>query len=155
MFKIGKRKEFEFSKFFKKVIEATEDQDIHEHWDFCVKYDVKMIKRKKRHEEHDENIHWVEIKNVNGNRGWLYGDSDYFSFEIIDYWIVVKKEDLIEFISEKCASKEWSNKPSLYKLYQRNGRKDIITMVKTIDLMYISSYVLKKNDRTADTSKEN
>ena len=120
------------------------EEDIHEHWDFCVKYDVKMIKRKKRDQDYDENIHWVELKNVNGDKGWLYGEADYFSFEIIDYWIVVKREDLAEFIAEKCAQKQWSNSPSLYKLYQRNGRKDVITMVKTIDLMYISADIVKK-----------
>ena len=140
----GKRKEVEFSKFFKKVKEATMEEDIHEHWDFCVKYDVKMIKRKKRDQDYDENIHWVELKNVNGDKGWLYGEADYFSFEIIDYWIVVKREDLAKFITEKCAQKQWSNSPSLYKLYQRNGRKDVITMVKTIDLMYISADIVKK-----------
>jgi len=142
----GKRKEIEFSKFFKNVNEATKEQDIHEHWDFCVKYDVKMIKRRKRHEDYDETIHWVELKNVNGDKGWLYGEADYFSFEILDYWIVVKREDLAEFIAKKCASKQWSNRPALYKLYQRNGRKDVITMVKTIDLMYISADIVKKND---------
>lgn len=142
----GKRKEVEFSKFFKNVNEATKEQDIHEHWDFCVKYDVKMIKRRKRHEDYDETIHWVELKNVNGDKGWLYGEADYFSFEILDYWIVVKREDLAEFIAKKCALKQWSNRPALYKLYQRNGRKDVITMVKTIDLMYISADIVKKND---------
>ncbi|MGA1702645.1 MAG: hypothetical protein ACO393_04085 [Methylophilaceae bacterium] len=144
MLSIGKRKEVEFAKFFEKVQEATKEQDIKEHWDFNVRYDVKMIKRKKRNEGFDENIHWVELRNVNGDKGWLYGEADYFSFEVLDYWIVVSKNNLTKFISEKCASKKWSNKPELYKLYQRNGRKDIITMVKTIDLMYICSEILKK-----------
>jgi len=140
----GKRKEVEFSKFFNKVKEATREQDIHEHWDFCVKYDVKMIKRQRRGGEFDENIHWVELMNVNGDRGWLYGDADYFSFEVQDYWIIVKQETLASFIKEKCADKVWSDKPSLYKLYRRKDRKDIITMVKTIDLLYICNDILKK-----------
>ena len=29
----------------------------------------------------DENIHFVEFKNVLGKKGWLYGDADGFAFE--------------------------------------------------------------------------
>ena len=144
MLKIGKQKEVEFSKFFKDCKNSTEEQDMKEHWDLMVKYDVKMLKRKNRHSDFNENIHWVELQNVNGAVGWLYGRADFFTFEIVDYWIVVSKEDLQIFISKKCAKKEWSKTPELYKLYRRNGRKDIITMVKTIDLMYISSSIIKK-----------
>lgn len=142
----GKHKEFQFSKFFEKVLASTPTQDIHEHWDFAVRYDVKMIKKELRGGEYDENIHWVEIKNVHGNSGWLYGDADFFSFELDSYWVIVEKVTLQEFIKEKCRHKLMCDTPQLYKLYQRTSRKDIITLVKTIDLMFISCRVIKKHD---------
>ena len=140
----GKQKEFQFSKFFEKVVASTREQDIQEHWDFAVRYDVKMIKRELRGGEYDENIHWVEIKNVHGNRGWLYGEADFFSFEVDSYWVIVAKDTLQELIKEKCHRKQVCDTPQLYKLYQRTSRKDIITLVKTIDLMFISCGVVKK-----------
>ena len=144
MLQIGKRKEREFAEFFKKIIFSTEEQDMKEHWDLAVKYDVKMIKRQNRRGDFDENIHWVEIKNVHGDDGWLLGKADFFSFELQDYWVVVKKEDLISLVREKCKDKIKGK--GLYLLYQRSGRKDVITMVKTIDLIYISTSFFSKKD---------
>ena len=43
MLKIGKQKEKEFAAFFSNVSESTRDQDINEHWDLNVRYDVKML----------------------------------------------------------------------------------------------------------------
>jgi len=140
----GKAREIQFQKFFKKIFEATREQDIKEHWDFGVKFDVKMIKSVKRHQKPDEAIHWVEIQNVNGEKGWLYGEADFFSFETIDYWIVVHKNDLQRLVAERCKDQSISLVPALYKIYQRNGRQDKIILVKSIDLMYISTSVIKK-----------
>ena len=142
----GKQREFQFSKFFEKVVASTPEQDIHEHWDFAVRYDVKMIKRELRTGDYNENIHWVEIKNVHGNKGWLYGDADFFSFELDSYWVIVEKMALQDLIKDKCRLKQTCETPELYKLYQRKSREDIITMVKTIDLMFISCGVVKKNE---------
>lgn len=144
MLHIGKRKEKEFASLFKDVVFSSEEEDIKEHWDIAVKYDVKMIKRKNRRGDFDENIHWVELKNVNGDKGWLLGKADFFSFELEDYWVVVKKEDLIALVKEKC--KEKRKGKGLYLLYQRDGRKDLVTMVKTIDLIHISTSFFSKKD---------
>jgi hypothetical protein len=89
----------------------------------------------------------VEIKGVNNSKGWLYGGkADYISFETIDYWLVVNREKLKQFISEKCKDKikALNTKDALYKLYTRDGRNDVITRVKTIDLIYIADKMLKK-----------
>ena len=126
---------------------STTEQDIHEHWDvkLDIKFDVKAVKKVNRSDgETDETIHWVELINVRGNKGWLYGEADYFAFELDDYWVVVSKESLQNFIAEKCKTKEKSERPELYKLYNRAGRSDMITLVKTIDLMYISEQIIKK-----------
>ena len=41
----GKAKEEEFKKFFKKVFDASVQQDMKEHWDFGVKFDVFGVAR--------------------------------------------------------------------------------------------------------------
>ena len=143
-YSVGRRKEIEFSKFFRDVVFADKEQDMNEHWDVCVRYDVKMVKRKNRSGDYDENIHWIEIKNVNGDKGWIYGEADFISFELEDYWVVVRRTDLIDFVHDKCKDKKYCTKPELYKLYSRNGRKDLITLVKSIDLMYIAYEIFKK-----------
>lgn len=135
-----------FSKVLSNYKDSTEEQDINEHWDVStdIKFDIKGLKKTKRSDENpNENIHWLEIKNVNGDSGWVYGKADYFVFETIDYWIIVDKSDLQEFIKKKI-QKEWVTTATLYKLYRRKDRKDVITLVKTIDLMYLASSIVDK-----------
>jgi hypothetical protein len=129
------------------VAPSTTEQDINEHWDvkLDVKFDVKAVKKVNRSDgETDETIHWVELINVRGNRGWLYGEADYFAFELDDYWVIVNKQILQTFIAKKCAKKEKSDTPALYKIYNRKDRLDAITLVKTIDLMYIAEQIIEK-----------
>lgn len=143
----GKRKEDEFAKFFNKVTKSSREQDIKEHWDFNVKFDVKMLKKINRNGVPDENIHWIEIKNVRGDRGWLFGEADYFAFETEDYWAVIEKEDLQKIIKKKCTDKKIYDKKYLYKFYSRKGRNDIITMIKTLDLMAKATVIWEKPEQ--------
>ena len=131
-----------------KINFSSKEQDIHEHWDVSItmQIDVKAIKK------NNENIHYVELKNVLGKPGWLYGEAHYFAFETQDYWILVDKIRLQHFIKEKCAAKEWSQIPSFYKLTQRRERQDIITLVKTMDLMFICDKIIKKDEENTSTN---
>lgn len=143
----GKLVEDSFKKLFKKVTDPTKEQDIHEHWDLQVnfKVDVKGMKKKSRQDsEPNENIHWIEIKNVLGKPGWLYGEADYFSFETKDYWIVVKKDRLQHWV-KKNIKKEMSEKPIMYHLYRRKGSQDLITLVSSHDLYFLNTCILKKD----------
>lgn len=146
-FILGKEKEKEFAKLFSDVIEASKDEDINEHWDLLIsaKIDVKSIKKQNRYDLiFNENFHWVELKNVNGKLSWLYGKADFFAFEVEDYWIIVEKSKLQEFVETKCKGQEIGKTKDPYCLYQREGRKDVIVKVKTIDLIYISEKMIKK-----------
>lgn len=130
-----------------KITLATQNENIYNHWDLKLelKFDVKSLKKISREDnDTDENIHWIELMNVNGKQGSLYGKTDYFAFETNEYWVLVSCEKLQKFIAEKCKKKEWDKEPNLYKLYRREGRKDIITLVKTIDLIFISDKMIKK-----------
>lgn len=132
-----------------KVGFSSKEQDMHEHWDvsLLMRFDVKAMKKVNRSDDKpNENIHYVELKNVQGHPGWLYGEADYFAFETEEYFILVNKVLLQNFIKDKCAAKEWCEKPELYKLYQRKDRLDIMTLVKTIDLMFLCDKIIKKDE---------
>jgi hypothetical protein len=141
----GKNAEKEYARIYSGATDqnniefSTEQEDIKQHWDVSingVKIDVKAIKKD------NENIHFVEFKNVLGNKGWLYGDADGFAFETKDYWIEVSKEDLQEMVHDKCIDKVkgWD----FYELSSRPGAKDLFTKVKTLDLCFVGKMKKKK-----------
>jgi hypothetical protein len=127
---------------------ASFDNNVFAHWDlklFNEKIDVKGLRKPCRSENlPDENFHYVELKNVQGNLGWLYGEADVFAFELQHSWVIVQKDLLQEFIKEKCSHKTKVDSPELYKLYTRHERKDVITLVKSLDLCQISREIVKK-----------
>lgn len=149
--KEGKEKEDEFAKLLGGATKATQKEDMSEHWDIKiqkeVRIDVKAIKRDRRSGGYNEDIHWVELKNVLGRDGWLYGNATHFAFETCKYWIIVEKMSLQVLISDLCKSKVRTSNAgdALYKLYSRSGRKDLITKIKTIDLCFIAESMIKKS----------
>lgn len=129
------------------VTVSSVKEDMEEHWDVMFdgkKVDVKGLKKvTRRDEEVNENFHWLELVNVRGDWGSVYGKADLFAFESEEYWILVEKSKLHELIKKKCV-KQMVAFPTLYRMYQRTDRKDILTLVKTIDLMRNSLLVLDK-----------
>ena len=143
----GKNKEIKFAELFNLYDLSNKLQDLYEHWDVKIngkKFDIKGLKKTKRSDsDTNENIHWIEIKGITGKLGWLYGDADYFAFETLDYWIIVDKTKLQDYIKTNTI-KEYTEHPTINKLYQRKNRLDILTIIKTLDLCYISDSILKK-----------
>lgn len=146
----GKEKEREFASHFDNVKFANKNADMHEHWDLMIdgfKYDVKGIKKVRRIDlETNEFYHQVEIYNGDGKTGWVNGEADFFAFETKNYWVVVGKLKLQELVRTKIAKSVWVENPDecLYCNYQRKGKKDRITLVKTIDLMAIADRIITK-----------
>jgi len=144
---MGKEKEKEFCELFTNAIKSTEEQDINEHWDveIITKIDVKGLKKINRSDlDANENIHWLEIKGITGHLGSVYSEHvEYFAFETKKYWIIVDKLELQKLISENVI-KEFKEVPTVYYLYQRKGRLDVLTLVPTLDLMFISEKIIKK-----------
>ena len=155
----GNEAEGSFKKLFTFVKKATKEEDIFEHWDLevivddkNVKVDVKAIKNEDRFDPHpNENFHWVEIQNVNGDVGWLYGKSDLIAFETIDYFILVGTLKLRRFLEKKLKYTkdtipeiETTSVKDPYVFYRRKDRNDIVVKVKTVDLMHIKYLSVKK-----------
>jgi hypothetical protein len=157
--KIGNEAEESFKKLFTFVKKATREEDMTEHWDLeviidekNVKVDVKAVKNENRFDPYpNENFHWVEIQNVNGDDGWLYGKSDLIAFETLDYFILVGTLKLRKFLEKKLKYKqdmiprlETTSVKDPYTFYRRKDRDDIVIKVKTIDLMHIKYLSVKK-----------
>lgn len=145
----GKKVEVKFAEMFDNFEYSSKEEDINEHWDVKISFkcDVKGVKKIRRSDAFpNEFYHFIEIKNVNGGMGWLYGKADFFAFETFKYFIIVAKESLQAFVSENVEKKYVdSADKSLYCLYNRSGRKDVITMVTSLDLMRIAESVRVKN----------
>ena len=147
-YEVGQRAEQRFAELLINPHFSTPEQDMEEHWDVesdGKRYDVKAMKKWRRDDpEPTDRMHYVELRNVHGELGWLYGEADYIVFETRSYWIVVKRRTLMPFIEGMTENSEQSLKPTVYRLYQRTGRKDLMTVVPTVDLLAISEATIKK-----------
>jgi hypothetical protein len=142
----GKEAEVAFGELFRDTSLPTEEQDMREHWDIKLsfKVDVKELKRINRSDANvNQNFHYLEIKNVNGRNGWVYGEADYFAFELVKYWVIVEKGMLQQWIALN-VQKEYVDKPEPYKLYSRAERKDVMTLIPSVDLCYLANKMIKK-----------
>jgi hypothetical protein len=141
-FRRGLESESRFREMFSHGIsKSSVEEDMIEHWDFNLKFDVKKIRS--TDEFGESNYHWVEIYNVNGDTGWLYGKADYVAFETLKHWVIVPIKKLKEYI-DRHVVKEYADKKPYY-LYRREGRKDKLVMVPTIDLCALGFMVEKHN----------
>lgn len=155
--KTGKLKEKEFADLLVlneggTVTYSNYNTDTRDHIDIfwtkndkTVSFDVKGLKKNNRSDDTiDSDIHWIEIANVKGNLGWLYGKADYIAFETLEDWMIVRRVDIIDLVNLKVINKSISKSKDFYTLYQRYGRQDIIVKVPTSDLRRITKKVFKK-----------
>lgn len=108
-----------------------------------ISIDVKAAKKVNRSDyEPQYQLAWIELHGVNeGNRGWLYGgNADLIAFEDRDGFILVPREYLIDLV-EKMVDKETRVKTAseaMYKVYQRAGRMDELTLIEKKYLLPIA-----------------
>lgn len=124
----------------KSIEKTTADQDMHDHIDFIVKFkngtvitlDHKSPKKWNRSsKEYLDDKMVIEIKNVQGKKGWLYGKADRItqdyphSNEIIMYHRAKLKIIVDELIKNG----------NIVDKKVRNGREDLIILVERKDLV--------------------
>lgn len=143
----GKKVEQEFANTqLSDVVWATKEQDIDEHWDvqgICdwvsdqpLKFDVKGMKKLNRHDTNTiQQYTWIESKNVHGDAGWIKGLADYIVFERPTTWVIANRQELRELVNEKVKEKNYSTGKGVYQLYNRDGRKDVLTLVPFTDIL--------------------
>jgi hypothetical protein len=112
-----------------------------------ISFDVKARKKKSRNDSDvDDNLIWVEFKNVSGKNGWLYGKAICIAFERENDFVIVKRSLLLNFCERKVKKKKvLFSKDALYKQYTRDGRKDLLSIVRMEDIMNeIKFFIWKK-----------
>ena len=77
----------------------------------------------------------VEFQNVKGEKGWLYGEADYIAFERKQDIFIIKRTDLASFSEDKVQFRTSDRfADSLYKLYSRKSKKDLISLIRLSDI---------------------
>jgi hypothetical protein len=149
----GQRVEKEFSKLLKQRdpnYRKANREDQFRHIDYHTNFgtiDVKAQKKINRSDlqEQDELI-WVEFKNVQGRDGWLKSAVDIIAFERTNDFLLVKRNFLLGLAQSLCDinNKVSNSRDALYKGYQRAGRKDLISIIKMSDIENLPHKVWKK-----------
>lgn len=149
-YEVGLKVEDKFKKIaknnFKVVKEASRSDNIKKHIDFyigddkktLVGVDVKARKKISRGTKSaQEELFWIEIKNVSGKCGWLFGEAHWICFEYGDGFLFVDRTDLLRKTIEKTDFLDVVTSPhkAIYKIYNRKGRLDILTLLKLQDVL--------------------
>lgn len=142
------KSEKEFFGLFKNSQWSTAEEDMHQHIDIHIdgfSIDVKELKRINRTDvDVNSEIHWVELQNVHGNKGWLYGEATHIAFELPDGFLLIERITLHQFCKHKVADRKIKDIKGLYTLYRRKGRLDVITLVLVEDLLKLPHCILNK-----------
>ena len=139
------------------VEEASRKQQF-QHIDFLLKKDDKIwlidVKAKKKLRRKDENYNfewiWLELANVRGEPGWIFG-AGFVAFEMEDYFIVVAKKDLAALAEKLVDFEKVVDKPQAakYSVYRRFGRKDKITLIESKHLVEVKHSIWKKFQKSS------
>lgn len=139
------------------VMMATKEEDINQHVDFwCIvgdkKYgiDVKQRARKHRYDdEYSNDSHWVELKNVQGKNGCIFGEALYIAFITKDEVLYCPRKDVVKLVRKHTEGKKATetHPEEYYQPYSRSkyGRKDIIVEVPDSDLRAIARHIIPHN----------
>lgn len=141
------------------VRKSNKKEDIFEHIDFFWKpnedtteigFDVKGLRKHKRSDkDFTDSITWIELINVNGKKGSIYGKAKYIAFLTKTSIIYVLREKIVSFVEDKIKGKETvlTCPSECYIPYNRKDRKDLIVKVKIDDLKQFAKQILTfKND---------
>lgn len=136
------------------VSPSSRDENISQRWDFEIikgverfKLEVKSAKRLRRaDDELQTEFVWVELKNVRGEVGWLFGKAHLIAFETADSFLFVRRLDLLRVVNSKVNFAARVSRPldALYKIYRREGRKDKLTLLPAADIEEIKCMEWKK-----------
>ena len=139
---------------------SSKYENMREHWDVSIRKDdiVENIDVKSIKQETADGKTWIELKNVNGNIGWLYASElTAIAFEKEDRFDLVRRIDLIPIIEENIKKSDvedegftiYYEKAGLgdYKRYCRKnwGRDDITVKAPFKDFELLIYKTIYKN----------
>jgi len=118
------------------------------HVDLSGTVDVKSLgnRKNKTLSLEEYNKVWIELKNVQGRKGWVYNEADFIAFERKTEFLVVKRRGLVDLIDNIVNLSDMVLHPSecMYNVYSRIGRKDLLTRVTETDIKTCEHYTLPK-----------
>jgi len=124
-----------------KLVKTSDHTDIYDHIDyFIIRPDGSETSVDIKGGNKIDEI-WVEFKNVQGYDGWVLGKAELIAFDMPEKqgFYVVKRKDLLSLsksiVEEIFVSKEFAHR----KLYQRKGRKDVLTKLYLENLLTIKN----------------
>lgn len=155
-FELGKNAESSFVDAAQKSgmqITKSSRQDEFKHIDFYIetsdklKFSVEVKSRKKikrKDEKVNDDLLWIEFKNVRGMRGWLYGSADLIAFERENDFVMVNRKLLARLCERLCDLTKLNVdvKMPLYTGYQRRDRSDLLSLIKMSDILQNIKYSL-------------
>lgn len=127
---------------------ASQLENMFQHFDFivssadrrkCARVEVKSMKARRRGMEPDPRVLYVELKNVHGYAGWLFGKADYLAFEQEKGFLMVDRKELIgvvDTLRPHCTIAETSG--ITHTLYSRRNRKDLVMIMDMSDIKHLS-----------------
>lgn len=148
-FEMGEKAESIFVSTMKKhnfsIRPSSRDEEF-KHIDFHVtdskgssfSVEVKSRKKIKRGDDKvNDELVWVEFKNVRGMRGWLYGSADLVAFEREFDFLLVSRKLLARMCEKLCDLTKINTNPKmpLYTGYQRRDRDDLVSLIKMSDIV--------------------
>jgi hypothetical protein len=107
--------------------------------------EVKSRKKVKRSDSSvNDDLVWIEFKNVRGKRGWLYGAADLLAFERENDFLLVDRKLLARLCEKLCDLTKMNVdvKMPLYTGYQRRNREDVLSLIKMSDIISNVKYSL-------------
>lgn len=126
------------------------------HVDYFSDFGSIDVKARKRVARSDDNLQdelvWLEFKNVQGKLGWLYGEAEWIAFERTEDFVLVKRSSLANEGETLCAlgDRVAVGSDALYKGYQRRGRKDLLSIVKMSDVLKLYHQLWTKDVDTSE-----
>ena len=152
----GERAENNFVRIFEirfgvKPIKSTEYQNKHDHIDYFMEVKNHKASVDVKSWKGEQDLIPIEFITY-GKLGWLYGKADYIAFEMPDEesFIMVKREDLVEFVKKVCIVYFTNSRfEQLYNIYvrwkEKDGKKtyDCYTKIPRSEILKLNHWVLK------------
>jgi len=136
---------------------ADEQENINKHIDLYLTYkgltvsvDVKARRTGNKNKFFDDAWIVVEFLNTMGNKGWLYGDCDYFVFEREYDYVWCDAKELVE-LTDKVVDKNTrvkSYSDAEYKTWGRihQGKQDLISRIEMSLILNLNkTFIMKKS----------
>ena len=97
--------------------------------------EVKAIKSRRRGETPDPSVIFVELKNVSGGPGWVYGKSDIVAFEQPSGFLMVQTRALKHLAESMVSTCKHANRSGIHHtLYKRRERDDLMLVLSRDDV---------------------